>query len=254
MKHDKKYLSIYFFQLIFFSTLCASPSLNFRGNSSFLQVSSGATLKFNQAVSQFSGKLIKKSGATVSGSNITFVDGVLQDADNDLQLNGIFNPAGTVSLNGNKTFKAEKGTLVQSLQISGSGNNIEGVPTFSSAITLQDANAAVTIAVQSVFNKNIVLNGGTLTLGDNFSFGDAVVFSGNGDVNVNGYRVNFGGEDVSLTCSINWTDAADISLHSNIDLSGTFTFNGTNRINGNGFIIDLASGGELVVASGATLY
>ena len=87
MKHDKKYLSIYFFQLIFFSTLCASPSLNFRGNSSFLQVSSGATLKFNQAVSQFSGKLIKKSGATVSGSNITFVDGVLQDADNDLQLN-----------------------------------------------------------------------------------------------------------------------------------------------------------------------
>ena len=66
-------------------------TLNMRGQSSYFRVAAGANFVANQPINNFSGKLIRDQGGTISGNTITFSRGLFEDAGNDILLYGILN-------------------------------------------------------------------------------------------------------------------------------------------------------------------
>lgn len=233
----------------------SNATLKMRGHSSAVRVSSGATFVVDQAVGSLSGRLIKESGATISGQDITFVDGVLVDVGNDVLLNAVLDSSNQLIMGGNDTLRAQPGKVLQSLLVSGSGNRLEGQPLFNSAIALQNGSAELTLAIQSALNQNVSLGGGTILLDDTLQFEDGKMFTGHGSVDVQGNELVLGGKDLVVTSSIAWSNAGHITLNSTLDFSGTFSFSGTdNRIIGNGNILDLSSGGVIVIENDAKLY
>jgi len=63
-----------------------------------------------------------------------------------------------------------------------------------------------------------------------------------------------GGADLTWTSTIDWTNAGDMRFWSYQTLNTTWNFSGTNRINGNGNILDLTGGGIINVAANGKLY
>ncbi len=212
MKQSSKAAIIaYSMSLLLVSAPCYA-ALNMRGNSSFIRVGPGANFVVDQAIPAFNGKLIKDSGATVSGQDITFADGILQHLNSKLLLNGIFDVTGAaLELNGNKTIHAQNGLFVQSVSVSSTGNRIEGQPLFASDVTLLNSSAQLTVALQRAVNKNIVLNGGTLDIDDNLYFLDAKTITGNGTVDLNGDRLSLGGKEFSWSSNNSWNKASGIT-------------------------------------------
>ena len=54
-----------------------ADSLTFDSRFSTIKVNSGATFSINNSITDFEGRLVKNSGATLSGQTITFANGQL---------------------------------------------------------------------------------------------------------------------------------------------------------------------------------
>jgi hypothetical protein len=131
------------------------------------------------------------------------------------------------------------------VSISGAGNAIHGQPNFAN-ISL-DSSATFTLAIQSALNQSIDLNNGHLRLEDDLRLMDNVKIAG-GTIHLNKRKLLIGGSySSSWRDNTNFYDAADISLGGSMSLDGVWTFTGTNVINGNGYALDLASTGSIVL-------
>ncbi|MFA5307158.1 MAG: hypothetical protein WC365_06955 [Candidatus Babeliales bacterium] len=134
-------------------------------------------------------------------------------------------------------------------------NLIRGQPLFfgTDDVVLGNATSQLSIAIQNTLNTNIWLNGGILFLQDDLRLGDDAVIKDSGQVLFNNRRLSFGGVISVWNGDILWDNAADIQLNSAVTLNGIWTFRGDGQINGNGNVIDIASGGSIVVEKGSTL-
>ena len=256
MKRRRRQYNYLYFLMVVLLVNTVDATINFRGNSAYIRVQNGANFTISNPILGYNGTLMKDSGGTITGQTVSFVDGILADNQNNLILYAVLNPSSNIiTLSGNQSFNGQYGVAVESLNVSGSNNLLQGAAAYNNPITLQDVNTTLTVMCQHAINQNIVLNNGTINLNDNLSFSDGKQFTGTGTIYANGYGLTFGGFDLSWSSTINWY-SGDIRLNSQQTLSGSavWAFNGTNRINGNGNIIDLSAGGILQVPAYTTLY
>src|SRR3989304_4083679 len=170
------------------SGIWADP-LSFDSRFSTFKINSGATFFNANPISNFDGTLVKACSGTITGSPITFVDGIFEDCGNELLLSAIFDPVGSLFLTGNHSFRAEPGHVLQSVTVSGINNRLEGQLIFASDLTLQDMSTSLTLAMQSQANQHILLNNGTLILENDLKFTSDKIITGPGTINGNGYQV-----------------------------------------------------------------
>jgi len=252
MKQNIFRMYVYFLLLIAVSL--DGGTIGFRGNSSFVHVFPGANFVVNQPFSGVSGALIRDAGGTISGSNITFVGGLLQELGNNMLLNSVFNPTTSiVSLNGGTNFiKEGRGIITKTVNISGAGARIEGSPLFTGPITLADSNTTATFAIQSSLWTNLTFNGGILNLDDTLTFADNKSYVGTGTIMFNGHQLALGGAALSLTGT--FVLDANLTLNAPTTLVGNTIFFNGDTIQGNGNVLTLAAGATITIFAGATVF
>lgn len=223
--------------------------------SSTVHVKSGSTFVVENQIDNYRGKLIKEDGASISGSEIVFNKGTFEDGNGQVKLTGNLDLSSLnkILLNGFKTFKGKRGSVVRELKISGLQNRIEGILQLGSDIVLQDHNTSVTYAAEGRVPTNIVLNGGKILLEEDLYFVDDVSFTGSGVISLNGRKMSFGGREITCNASLYLEDAADVELNANLHLAQTWTFSGQSILQGNGKILYLDEGGEIVTERGSSL-
>jgi hypothetical protein len=93
------------------STNISAGTLKLDSRYSTIKVNADATLAIDQPISVFNGTLIKAFGAGVTGEDITFNDGILEDAGNQLLLSAVLDLSGTIILSGDSSVCAKPGTV-----------------------------------------------------------------------------------------------------------------------------------------------
>src|SRR3990172_4570251 len=164
---------IFLLTLFLFTPLAAS-NLDLQSKSSGIEIAAGASLAIDNPVVADVGKIITSAGATLSGTSISFADGVLEDQGNVVNLSGTLDVSETsyIHLGGNKKFSGSRGKVYQSIYVSGANNRLEGDFLMSNDIELEDGNASVVFDVRSRLNSNILLNGGSMSLDEDLRFVD----------------------------------------------------------------------------------
>lgn len=242
----------------FIFTDLVDAAFNFSSRESRIKVvDTNAKLVVNTAITGYDGTLeiVDNAADRIQGTaTITFDEGMLESGDIHAFFTGVYDPATTdkIMLEGSHRLRAEAGTVLPAVEIGGTSNTIEGMPRFSSAITMRTDAAALSIGMQNKLNQNITLNGATVTLIDNLGLEDDVLFTGSGRVNLNGYALNMPGQTSSWTSTVSFNSASDIELHAYTYLTGMFIFDGSGPavVNGNGNVLDLTNGGTLWVKNG----
>lgn len=240
--------------ILFFFMQQVMAQLIFRTDSSVLQVNSGAGFFVGKKIENCKGTIFKQQGAILSGLDIEFNKGWFEDEECLEKIIGTMRADGTIVLDGNKTFQGENGQTAQSIIVSGQNNIIEGTVLLNGAFSLQDANTTVTFALSRLFPQDIELNGGTIFLEENFGFVDGKKFTGTGIIRCNRRKLSYGGKDLALDSSVFFDQDSNLEINANLSLSQTVTFSGQNNtIIGNGNILDLSLGGNIVVERGSVL-
>jgi len=241
---------------LFLWDLYGSSRLHFSNRSSAINLRSGSQLTVGSEITGFKGQLIKHLNATISGSNITFDRGTFEENGGAVVLNGSLNySTGQCMLDGSKTLCAGPGRVLKRISVSGDGNRLEGQPVLTEAIAF-DANATLTLAIQSQVNQNIQFDSGggcTLRLECDGCLSDDATIVNNGIIDINGRSFSFGCKTLTLSNAIDWNNTGDVRLNGTLTFNGTWNFNDDSGLNGNGNIIDVSGGGVLNVASGKTL-
>jgi len=222
-----KILNFLFVCLLFFILPSDGGTINFRGNSSFIHVFPGATFVVNQPIAPIAGNLIRDAGGTISGSNVTFSGGLLQELGNNMLLNAVLTPAGStpgaLALSGGSNYvKQSRGVINNTLNISGAGARVEGAGLFAGPITLADVNTTVTFDIQSSLGTNITFNSSILNLDDTLNFADGKSYVGTGTIMMNGHQLNLGGTALNITGTFVYD--ANLTLNGPVTLFGNTTF------------------------------
>ncbi len=256
--------SVFFLGVAFLGALApslyaiADGNVTFGSRNSAIKVSSGAKLNVSSSGLTIDGSLVQASGATVAGQDVAFDYGILEQAGAEALIKGTYSPStSALKMVGNSIFKFEPGTVVPGVTVSGTGNRLEGQPLFSSAITMNNSSARLTLALYSTLNKNITLNSSTVTLDNDLALADEVKFIGPGTVNVNYRQLTLGGYYSSTwNTALTFNHATSVYLtgYTALGASGHWTFPGTARVNGNGETLDLSAGGQITIPAGAKLY
>lgn len=166
-------------------------------------------------------------------------------------------------LNGD-TLRVDGGMKSGNIIVAGTDNRIFGdllftadnkFPFSDDAISLQDANTTLTLALNAPLAKNVVLNSSKLILDSDLRFSGTATVKGSGTVDLNKHHLTFGGSDYHLTSTLCFQNPCGIAFNARTSLSGMWTFDGeTVHMIGNGNVLDLAKTGTLWVKSGTTLY
>ena len=231
------------------------PFFNVVKPSATLRVKSGASFVVENQLNNFKGNLVKEAGATISGGDIVFKDGTFDDSGSKVKLTGNLNPQTTnkICLTGNQIFKGKRGAILQTLEISGLDNRLEGILQLNNDVTLQDYNTSVTYAVSGRMSRNIAMNGGKVYLEEDLHFVDDMFFTGSGVIMLNKRNLHLGSKEIFSNASLYFDCAQDVELHARLNLSGTWTFSGQSMIEGNGDVLNLCDGGNIVLESGSSL-
>jgi hypothetical protein len=246
----------------------SATGINFGNKQSTILVKDNAALQctpYNDRMEIAGGNFENQGLGRVTGNDIFFNRGAYT------YFNSISNLVGTLELASNTIIlklDAEApedggGTMVTNpgglagvhTSIEPGRNLIRGQPLFfgTDDIILQNSVTGLGLAIQNTLNTNIWLNDGILFLQDDLRLGDDAVIKDSGHVYFNNRRLSLGGKISVWDGDIIWDNAADIQLNSAVTLNGIWTFTGESQINGNGNVIDIASGGSIVVEKGAKL-
>lgn len=241
-------------------------AIKFSSQNSTIQLSGSASIILDDTLNiDGTLKILNKSATsiqqTATTNLLTFADGVYQsNTSGKAFISGTIDPATTdkIILDSGQTLQTDNETIIEALEIRGSGNIIKGQPTFSSALVLQNASAAVSIGMQNKLNQNVTMNSGTVTLIDDLALQDGVFLSGNGTVNVGNKTLTLPSAVSSAwTGNLTFQNANDLMLTGYTTLNGNWTFSGgggVSRVNGNGNILDISGGGAITVGASQTLY
>lgn len=220
-----------------------------------------ATFLLSKDITGWDGTLHKGSDGTLTNAatfSIGFDNGVYENDGVVATMESTYEPGGTyeLTLGNDEYIRAEPGQIIESMKISGALTQIEGQPTFNSAIVF-DANATLSLGLQSRLNQNLQFDvGGTNTiyLVDDLRLADNVTLVNDCTIDINGKSFEFGGQPLTLNNQIFWDNAGDINLRSKTYLSGTWRFRRNTVINGHGNILDVLGGGILDLRATKTLY
>lgn len=255
----------YLILALFFTTKLFS-FFNFANqNSTFRLSGANASLEISSPISGFEGTLevTNKSDTSITGSTaadlITFNSGILKTSDSSINLVGTLDPATSdkIILDSGQKLEAAMGTILESIEVKGSGNKISGQPLFSQAITLENSLATLDLGIQTKLNQNIILNGGTLKLIDDLKFEDNFLFSGNGTIDLNNKTLQLPSVVPAWNSDITALNANDVTLTGYTPFSGNFSMTGvggTTNLNGSGNILELGGGGNLIIGNGHTAF
>jgi len=240
-----------------YSTLSAGISFS-SDDSKVKLAASGTKLNVLSGLSINGGTFQRVTGTTMTGANLTFSDGIFMQDDTVMALydNMTYAPTNIFALTGNSTYDAkETTTSLQGLTATGQNNLVVGSPIFhgTNALTLADNTTTVSLGIQSVVNRNIVLNGGRIYLSDNLRLGDSGALQGIGSVIFNDYRLVLGGSSSVWTGTTRMINAGDIELNSDVRVAGQLIFDGNGTVNGNGSAFDLSLGGTIRIKANSTV-
>jgi len=187
MKRNQFFSNFFYFAVILSFVLNnAYASLRFSNQASKFSLENGATFGLQKPIQSWTGTLDIQNGGNLSGSYVNFNNGYLNNQTSKSELTGTYNPvaAQQVQLNGNQALSVDKGTFLNSINVFGAGNKIQGTPQFSNAnaIRLENNNTNVTLALQNIVNSNIILRGGSVILANDLNFADDRTFTGSGTV------------------------------------------------------------------------
>ncbi len=231
--------------------------INFSSQQSGIAVDAGARFNVSSSNLAIDGTLHGDNAAAISGNDISFNRGVLDQNGTEVEMTGFYVPTGSdaLELRGNGRFKAEPGTVIHQLTLLMTGNRLEGQPLFQQPILLTDSSTSLTIAIQNKLNQDISLNGGTLQLDDDLRLTDDSRVNGPGIVKLNKRQLSLGGfYSAPWTGALVFDHATDVALNGHVQLDGQWTFSGTSNLNGHGSVLDLTNGGTIFVTNGSTLY
>jgi len=157
-------------------------------------------------------------------------------------------------LDGNDTILLEMGEFPLAVKVINQNNVIRGSSDITGTIVFEDSSASLYLAFSGLMRTDIALAGGTLALGSNLMFGRSYSFSSGGTISLGSNRLAFGTEDFICNAAITWvSDDAAIDVRSTLTLTNEWTFTGDTTIEGHGNRLDLATGGKIIIASGATV-
>jgi hypothetical protein len=184
------------------------------------------------------------------GKFITFQDTRIQlpDADYDIsakQLNFF-----TYSLSGNQYIFLNRGSLPFYMTVSSTGNTVRGNGSLTGIVTLADSSTQLNCGITGEIGNTLILNSGTINLTTDLKLNEAGIITGPGTVNLGSHVLSLSKTAMtwnSPTSFIGTTGTID--LYARLDLTQTWTINGTVVIEGNGNTLDLRNGGNIVVAA-----
>lgn len=248
--------------LVLFGTLLGSVDsvfcrINFSSRDAALKVGNKGRLNVSSSNFEVDGTLVTKQGASVEGNDFLFSDGVLENNGTEVLMTATYVPTGndSLELRGNGRFKVEPGTVIHQLTVFGTDNRLEGQPLFENPINLNDSTTTLTIAIQNKLNNDINLTGGILKLDDDLALADDTQLNGPGTIKLNRRTLGLGGfYSKPWSSSLHFDSATDMNLTGSVALGGRWTFLGTNNLQGNGAVLDLSQGGQLVVPNDSLLY
>ncbi|GAG20493.1 unnamed protein product, partial [marine sediment metagenome] len=84
-------------------------------------------------------------------------------------------------------------------------------------------------------------------------FVDDMFFTGSGTIELNRRKLRFGSKEMTVNAPLYFDQAQDIELNSNVHLASTWTCSSECIVEGNGKILYLENGGNVVVEKGSSL-
>ncbi len=254
------------FLSLLFSLEPVLPKFRFGNKTSSIELSdSSSFLVLGEQVTGFNGtlKLADDAQGRVSGQGIVFQDGILcthNVAGSDVTISGTYSTAAgeEVDLQNNGIFNvALQKTINKKIKIpAGCSSSIIGFPVFDQSIDLADQTCELKLGIKTPLNRDINLNGGTITLVDNLTKTADSKFAGTGTINVNNYKLTLSGGQFS-TGKITLVGAQDLALSANLVVNSELNFN-SGSVNpsvliGDSFIAQFQTGGFFSLNSGQQL-
>lgn len=242
----------------------AYAELIFYDQAAGIEVSSASTLEIAAtALRPIDGTIVRASGGAVIGNKFFFNSGILSDGDFDAILTATFDPNNSFSIllsgtTGGGTasfFVTNPGRVPYKIKIRGVNNRIEGLPSFVNpeSITLADRVSTVTLALQKELNQSIQLNRGNLVLDDDLHFNDYVKINGTGNVFFNGNNLSFGTRSLVWTDTVLWVNGQNLILNGDSVIDSWWAFKGDAQVIGNNNVIDLTTGGTILIKKNTTV-
>jgi hypothetical protein len=264
------FCSFVFFHFLFFYLV--NSKIYFGGDNSEFNIYGASRLVSTNNVSVIKGTVNLSNPSNLSTGDLLLAGGFLNLAGTEVKMTGEFGAGtGQVRLHGNHSIQIEPGTLLGDVDVKGTGNKIEGAPVFSYDIDFYLSSLVstdLTLALQSVLNKNVNLNGGSLLLKDDLHLANNVVIAGDSSLGSDGViksNIVFNGNKIVLGYLYDenkWNTAlnfksSNIECNGNISLgiSALWYFTGTHCfVNGKGIKIDLSNGGKIKIGANTTLH
>ena len=238
--------------LIFQSNYSA---INSKSNSSRIKLNSGTNFAIKNKISNYQGTLEKEENATITGNNIDFQEGKFKDSGNKLNITGSLENSGRIILDGDKHLRSKEGIVLQTIEVSGQNNKIEGNILVENDILILDENSSVTLAITNKLPVNIQLGSGTIYLQEDLDFLDGKqIIEGTrslteGVIESLERAIILNAEQLTWQKDIYFRYSANIRLYSNIRLHSSWTFGGgsIHIIDGNFNTLSLEELGQISV-------
>ena len=215
----------------------------------------------NDPLLNFSGTLVVPSVAQTSlqGEKIYLDAGRFELGFMRGSLKGSLNPnsLGNIVLSGDMSFVGDKGAQVLGISVSGSNNRLGGWVDVSTPLVLVDANSSLELSIENALNRNIILNGGFLTLKAPLDLVSGVIIKGSGTIDAGGQSLVLRSKNTVFTDQLIWASSVDLFLYEKLMIQGCWTLGQGSpvsmKINGCGRDLDLSLGGTIIVPSGCSL-
>lgn len=225
-------------------------------NSSINILGANSSLILNNDMTNFSGTLNLKDNfaATIGGSSILMVGGILQTGSTITIGTMTFDPTSTdnLTLNDGDYLNISMGQIVQAVNVAASSTAaIRGQPSFASALVLDDGSSVLGLGITTPLNQSVTGSGQVTLLGD-------LTLSRNVQmptlVSQDGYKLTYTGGTISVATTN--TGGGVICVESDMSITQALTI-GTGSevysINGNGNVVTFSGAGDITF-NGATLY
>jgi len=145
-------------------------------------------------------------------------------------------------------------TLAGTIIFSRGTTTMGGGGVLSHDVTVQDKWSTLKSSFASVLDGSISLNGGTLYLDNDLKFASDKTITGSGSLNLNKYKLIFGGSDLNFTDTLYINSNSGIDLNSDTRLSGEWAIDGDLYLNCHNNVLDLANGGILRIRPNSNLH
>ncbi|MFC1841522.1 hypothetical protein ACFLYA_00455 [Candidatus Dependentiae bacterium] len=177
------------------------------------------------------------------GTHLTFSESCFEYTGSQSASNGYF------VLEGNDYIFIDKGAFVFPITVTGSGNAIYGAGGFNGIIELQDSNSELIFGINGTLGTSPQMNGGTIILGDDLYLTGGTTLLGSGRIDLAGYKLAFGAQDLTWDSSVFWDggNVGCLDIRARVDLVSTWTLSGKFTLNGYGNIVNLSNGGDIVI-------